>query len=351
MILRLVFADYHEEKAELELHTRVHIVWTDSFLNWRPSDFDGIESIHVKMSQIWKPEIYSLNPKDDEFSGIPDSSCVLTNDGKISCRPTRVFTAPCESNYTHWPYDTHKCTIKIGAPTYTSNEVLAGKGKSGIFIRHYNSHPQWRISIGSVRHSRIRSKISRGDTFESIGVSFLLDRPYTSLKSVVVSPIIILAVVTLTILWLTPGTTERLVLSCLNIIGHLITIRNVNFNIPDTGTTVPNILIFYNNSMIFATIALVVSCWLQKLVNTKREVPTWVAGPVAAILITTPGKFCSMTLTEPKAAARLRDDEDSNSLVDSDHKTADWEGVVTVLSWIFFITFAFIYIVMCVILL
>ncbi|XP_015109580.1 acetylcholine receptor subunit beta [Diachasma alloeum] len=351
MILRLVFADYDEERAELELHIRLHIIWTDSFLTWKPSDFDGIESMRVKTSEIWKPEIYSLNPKDAEMSAIPDSFCALNNDGKVSCRPARVFVAPCESNYTHWPYDTHRCTIKIGAPTYTSNEVSAGKGKSGIFVRHYNSHPQWRISIGDVRHSTTRSKISKGNTFENIGVSFLLNRPYTSLKGVMISPAIILTVVTLTALWLRPGSTERLVLSCLNLLGHLFTLRNVHFSMPDTGTTVPNILIFYTNSLVLSTIALVLTCWLQRLLEAEREVPAWVARPVSAILSSTPGQFFSMGLMEPRAAALLTDDDDTSSLVDCESKKTNWESVVTVIGWISFASFIFVYVVMAAVLL
>ncbi|XP_063977344.1 uncharacterized protein LOC135162623 [Diachasmimorpha longicaudata] len=351
MILRLVFADYDAEHNELQLHTRLHISWNDSFLTWNPSVFNGIELIRVKTSEIWKPEIYSLSPKDAEISTIPNSFCVLNKDGKVICRMIRVFIAPCESNYTHWPYDTHKCTIKIGTPTYTSNEVSAGKGKSGIFVRHYDSHPQWKISIGDVRQSNTSSKISKGNNFEIIGVSFLLNRPYTSLKAVMISPVIILTAVTLTTLWLRPGSTERLILSCLNLLGHLLTIRNIHFSLPDTGAIVPNILIFYTNSLILSTIVLALTCWLQSLLEAKREVPIWLARPVAAILASTPGQFFSMGLMEPRAAALLRDDDDSSSLVNSNPRETNWNSVITVIGWISFSCFVFAYVVMCAVLL
>ncbi|XP_015109583.1 acetylcholine receptor subunit beta [Diachasma alloeum] len=337
---------FNEDSATMEMHSWLFIEWQDPFLTWDPEEHDGIKDLHVRSREVWIPEVYSINPSYGDMSGIPETSCRLTDTGHLGCIPSIQYDVPCVPDYTHWPWDVHNCTLKLGAWAYSDEEISFKRG-NGIVMNLYRDTEDWKMSFPVVGIRREKSKLSSNATFPIFMVSVLLTRTQTALKSVFVSPVIILTVVTLTILWLRPGSTERLMLSCFNLLGHLMVIRHIHYRVPNTGNDVPNILIFYNNSLILSSLVLILSCWLQKLLEWKREVPVWLASQVSVVLTSKVGQVLSINAMDPKGSALLEDDADDNSgLVDSQPKKSNWENVVTVIGWLLLFSFGFIYFVM-----
>jgi len=36
-------------------------MWTDARLQWDPSQFDGVDALHISPSRIWKPDLRLYN--------------------------------------------------------------------------------------------------------------------------------------------------------------------------------------------------------------------------------------------------------------------------------------------------
>ncbi|XP_015109582.1 neuronal acetylcholine receptor subunit beta-3 isoform X2 [Diachasma alloeum] len=336
---------FNMHRGSMEMNSHTYVGWEDPFLTWNPKEHDDIKMIVVRRSEIWIPELYSLNP-DGDMSGIPDTQCQLWNDGYISCSATIQYTVPCVSDYTHWPWDVHNCSLQMGASAYTGEDISFSH-ETGVAMKRHDETEEWKITRLGRGRTREKSKLSGNATFPMFTVSVLLRRTQTALKSVYFSPVIILTVVTLTVLWLRPGSTERLMLSCFNLLGHVIIIRHLHYSVPNTGNDVPNILIFYNNSLILSSLVLMLTCWLQKLLEWKREVPAWLASQVSVVLTSKIGQVLSINIMDTKGSALLQDDDDDNSgLVDSQSNNFNWENVVTVIGWLLLFSFGFIYFVM-----
>ncbi|XP_028981813.1 uncharacterized protein LOC107036256 [Diachasma alloeum] len=340
------YVQFRKWSASMEMNSWIFIEVYDPFLTWIPQEHDGIKFLSVRRSEIWTPELYTINPSRGDMSGIPDGNCKLSYDGEVQCVASVKYIIPCVSDYTHWPWDIHNCTLKMGAWAYSDEDIVFGSD-TGIVIDHYRRIAEWKVSLPMMGIIKEKSKLSSNATFPSFAVSVLLTRTQTALKSVFVSPVIILTAVTLTILWLRPGSTERLILSCFNLLGHMVVIRHIHYSVPNTGNDVPNILIFYNNSLILSSLVLMLTCWLYKLLEWKREVPLWLASQVSVVLTSKVGQVLSINAMDPKGTALLEDDADDNSgLVDSQTKKSNWENVVTVIGWLLLFSFGFIYFVM-----
>ncbi|XP_063977285.1 neuronal acetylcholine receptor subunit alpha-2-like [Diachasmimorpha longicaudata] len=337
---------FDEDSATLEINTWLYIEWMDPYLTWKSEDHGDISRINVKSRDVWIPELYSLNTMYGEMTRIPETVCSLLKTGELTCFTPVQYTVSCVSDYTRWPWDLHNCTLQLAAWAYIDEEI-SFNNRSGIVIDWYEDTEEWVLSVPEISVTREKSKFSKNATFPTFTVSTVLTRIEGPLKSVFITPVIILTVVTLTILWLRPGSPERLMLACFNFLSHLLIIRDVHYKVPNSGSQVPNILIFYTNSFILSFVVLVLTCWLQKILEWKGEVPTWLASKIHVVLTSKVGKILSINVLDPKGSALLEDDADDNStLVDSQPVNPKWENVVTVMGWFFLFSFGFIYFVM-----
>lgn len=53
--------EFDDWDSRLTLHSWMTLVWTDTHLTWKPSDFQGINYIHVKSDDLWLPDLSVYN--------------------------------------------------------------------------------------------------------------------------------------------------------------------------------------------------------------------------------------------------------------------------------------------------
>uniref|UniRef100_A0A914Y8X8 Neurotransmitter-gated ion-channel ligand-binding domain-containing protein n=1 Tax=Panagrolaimus superbus TaxID=310955 RepID=A0A914Y8X8_9BILA len=62
----------NERDQTVLVYCWLELYWKDDFLSWNPSDFGGIDRIHVPASKLWKPDILvynnaNMNVKENEL--------------------------------------------------------------------------------------------------------------------------------------------------------------------------------------------------------------------------------------------------------------------------------------------
>lgn len=105
---------------------------------------------------------------------------------------------------------------------------------------------------------------------------------------------------------------------------------------------------FYHNSMILATVALILTCFLRKLIVLKTSPPLWISSTISKIFVNKYGQILLPLIFDLKASARIVEDgDDSSDLIHSDiSKKSNWNDVIILLGWITLFCFIFIYIIM-----
>ncbi|XP_056911239.1 neuronal acetylcholine receptor subunit alpha-9-like isoform X2 [Takifugu flavidus] len=74
--------DMDERNQILTTYLWVRQVWMDAYLTWKKEDYDGLDTIRIPSSYVWRPDIVLYNSADDEFSSSMETNVVLRNDGQ-----------------------------------------------------------------------------------------------------------------------------------------------------------------------------------------------------------------------------------------------------------------------------
>ena len=107
------------------------------------------------------------------------------------------------------------------------------------------------------------------------------------------------------------------------------------------------LVLFYLNSFVMASLALILTFVLMKLQNKTTAPPNWITSSTIFILRSKVGQILLLSVLDPKASAGLECDADDNSgLVREDSKTQPWTHVTVLLSSLSFGIFFFTYLIM-----
>lgn len=60
------------------------------------------------------------------YETLPGSHLVLLNNGIVYYIPPIHLTTACEYDLSHWPFDTQTCSLRFGAWSHDSTEILLG---------------------------------------------------------------------------------------------------------------------------------------------------------------------------------------------------------------------------------
>lgn len=201
------------------------LAWIDTRLSWLPADYDDIKTIHLSADIIWSPDIYLYNTHLTSGLGRcqPSIDCLITSDSKVAC------VMPCEhighctiGDYTNWPFDRQNCSFTFGSWMKTGEELNYNADKVKLISSRVKQNNQWKLVASKSKvNAGIYSSVPN-ETYPSIGLSFLIERHSAFHVSGTIVPAIVLLICNLTVLWITPGCTERFVLSLANVFSHFI---------------------------------------------------------------------------------------------------------------------------------
>ncbi|XP_037943000.1 acetylcholine receptor subunit alpha-type unc-63-like [Teleopsis dalmanni] len=185
--------------------------WMDDKCTWDKEVYDNIIQLHLKPSTVWKPEIMLFNSADDNSDYVGDTQVLLDYDGEILWVPPVIYTAYCYLNFKMWPYDTQKCTLKIGSWTQTLIDRHILSSPDGIDSDDVVKSIEWEIvsTKAESHHSNYNSYVQ---------IDFELRRRSTMYAAVICIPAFCNVLLALSTFWLPPQMGEKFLLNGLLII-------------------------------------------------------------------------------------------------------------------------------------
>ncbi|XP_023287837.1 neuronal acetylcholine receptor subunit alpha-5 isoform X1 [Orussus abietinus] len=319
--------EFNDHDGVLVLHSWLSIIWEDAHLKWNPEDVGGLEKIHVQSEELWTPDIsvYNSGDMNEDQSGLPATRCILGYDGQVHCVPAVKYTASCDADYRLWPFDKHNCTIHIGSWAHTGDDIDFHLQGSDVFRVDFVENRQW--DLESITAVKIIQKFPccPNDTFPLLAYHIVIKRHHDSMHAVFVTPAIILILLTMTVLWLEPKSTERLAVACISFICHLICIQDLQWMLPPNGGTAPYILLFYRDSLILAGVSLLLTVILRQLQEMKTTPPMWLSSLMSVILDTRGGQIFILTSLNPKVSAVVETKSDENAEFVNPHSASTKE--------------------------
>ncbi|CAK9824062.1 5-hydroxytryptamine receptor 3A [Anthophora retusa] len=284
---------------------------------------------------------------------MPKVQCWVNHTGSVVCVPSISYTTFCESDYTWWPYDIMNCTIHIASWAHSTNEIdlrFADFGEEGQLTVDESEHLQWALVKVSRSERLIDSKFGLGFISKYLSYHVLLKRHSSMYSTIYITMAIVLMSMTLMALWLEPKSTERMIVANLNFVLHFFSVQEIQWMLPYTGARSPELLIFYENSLILATVALILTSVLRHVQELTAEAPCWLSSVTITILRSRVGQVFLASILDPRASARIETNVDDNAqLVSFDKQKTTWRYTSILIGWLAFISVFLVYVIMLIV--
>ncbi|XP_077421493.1 neuronal acetylcholine receptor subunit alpha-10-like isoform X2 [Vanacampus margaritifer] len=120
-ILNVTLQD--ERNQILTAYLWIRQVWLDAHLKWIKDDYDGLDTIRIPSSYVWRPDIVLYNNADDHFTGPMDTNVVIRHDGQIMWDSPAITKSSCKVDVSFFPFDAQQCRFTYGSWTYNGNQL------------------------------------------------------------------------------------------------------------------------------------------------------------------------------------------------------------------------------------
>ncbi|XP_047451124.1 neuronal acetylcholine receptor subunit alpha-10a isoform X2 [Mugil cephalus] len=112
-----------ERNQILTAYLWIRQVWVDAYLKWNKDDYDGLDTIRIPSSYVWRPDIVLYNNADDHFTGSMDTNVVIQHDGQIMWDSPAITKSSCKVDVSFFPFDAQQCRFTYGSWTYNGNQL------------------------------------------------------------------------------------------------------------------------------------------------------------------------------------------------------------------------------------
>jgi hypothetical protein len=214
----------NEDARTLAITAWMTLSWSDSRLSWNPSEYENIDSIHVKIENIWKPDIYLYNAQISRGLGNCHAvDCLISSSSKTACVMPCEHVGHCKiGDYSNWPFDRQNCSFSFGSWMKTGEEMNYNTEKVKLISSKSAENNQWKLLQATSKYSEGKYDVAPNETYPSISFSFLIERHNAFHVSGTIVPAVILLIINLTVLWMTPGSFDRFVLCIFSLFSHIL---------------------------------------------------------------------------------------------------------------------------------
>ncbi|XP_052225346.1 neuronal acetylcholine receptor subunit alpha-7-like isoform X2 [Dreissena polymorpha] len=144
--------EFDEANGALKTAGYLVLSWTDEYLQWDSTDFNGTESIFLPQDNIWKPDI-SLKNSVNSFTsmGSPHLNVFVTSTGGVSWYPYQVLQSTCDVDIQYFPFDVQTCSLVLTAWSYYKSDVTLYQNSESIHLDGYTPNSMWDILSTAAR--------------------------------------------------------------------------------------------------------------------------------------------------------------------------------------------------------
>uniref|UniRef100_A0A7N8Y2A9 Neuronal acetylcholine receptor subunit alpha-9-like n=2 Tax=Mastacembelus armatus TaxID=205130 RepID=A0A7N8Y2A9_9TELE len=137
--------DMDERNQILTTYLWVRQVWMDAYLTWKKEDYDGLDTIRIPSSYVWRPDIVLYNSADDEFSSSMETNVVLRNDGQVMWDQPAITKSSCSVDVAFFPFDVQQCHLTFGSWTHNGNQMDLFNALDSADLADFVPNVEWEV--------------------------------------------------------------------------------------------------------------------------------------------------------------------------------------------------------------
>ncbi|XP_028277053.1 neuronal acetylcholine receptor subunit alpha-9-II isoform X2 [Parambassis ranga] len=134
-----------ERNQILTTYLWIRQVWMDAYLTWKKEDYDGLDTIRIPSSYVWRPDIVLYNSADDEFSSSMETNVVLRNDGQVMWDQPAITKSSCSVDVAFFPFDLQQCHLTFGSWTHNGNQMDLINALDSADLADFVPNVEWEV--------------------------------------------------------------------------------------------------------------------------------------------------------------------------------------------------------------
>ncbi|XP_050442726.1 neuronal acetylcholine receptor subunit beta-3-like [Adelges cooleyi] len=347
-VIKYVDLDY--KQSIITINAWVSMTWQDEKLLWNTTEYGGIKAVNMAYDEIWMPDIVAYNSADGSHEDMYGrTGCVVRSNGMVHWIPPAKYRVFCDVDMTNWPFGEHTCSLRLGSWTYDGNSISMqiNENINALDMISLDGGCKWDVINVTQRRRVERYSCNSNDIYEDIQYSLTLKRKIPAYHSVVVVPALVVVLLTLSVFWLPPESSEKFMFSGITSIMICILLMTISSSIPIMSDRVPLIILFYSNSLGMVTLSMVFSVLLHNLARSEQS-DDKVPKCIKQLLNTKFGTVMRFTSLVDDQEEALLDDPAKNKSSKSKVKESQWYYLAIILDRSMFLIYLFLFIVMVV---
>ncbi|MEJ1275137.1 cholinergic receptor nicotinic alpha polypeptide 3 [Cricetulus griseus] len=253
-------------------------IWNDYKLKWKPSDYQGVEFMHVPAEKIWKPDIVLYNNADGDFQVDDKTKALLRYTGEVTWIPPAIFKSSCKIDVTYFPFDYQNCTMKFGLWSYDKAKIDLVLIGSSMNLKDYWESGEWAIIKAPGYKHEIKYNCCE-EIYQDITYSLYIRRLPLFYTINLIIPCLLISFLTVLVFYLPSDCGEKVTLCISVLLSLTVFLLVITETIPSTSLVIPLIGEYLLFTMIFVTLSIVITVFVLNVhyrTPTTHTMPTWV---------------------------------------------------------------------------
>ncbi|XP_046876629.1 neuronal acetylcholine receptor subunit alpha-10-like [Hypomesus transpacificus] len=137
--------DMDERNQILTTYLWIRQVWTDAYLKWKKEDYDGLDTIRIPSSYVWRPDIVLYNSADDQFSSSMETNVVISSEGQVMWDQPAISKSSCSVDVSFFPFDSQQCRLTFGSWTHNGNQMDLVNALDSADLADFVPNVEWEV--------------------------------------------------------------------------------------------------------------------------------------------------------------------------------------------------------------
>ncbi|KAK6186080.1 hypothetical protein SNE40_008186 [Patella caerulea] len=241
--------------------------WTDSFLAWNSTRFNGLEYIVVPQVRVWRPDIVIGNMVEKTTKlGFDEMPIRLINTGHVTWFPNILFQTACDINLQYYPFDTQVCTIQMNPLVSEINEIELHLGSNLDPLAEYGQNGQWELVHLNLEDTR--------DQYKSIlKFELTLKRRRSFYIMNIILPVIFLSFMGNLVFALPAESGEKMSLTITILLAYVVYLTIISENMPQTSIHISLLAVYLTILVALSSISVLITTLVLRLHHKDDSIP------------------------------------------------------------------------------
>ncbi|CAD5231467.1 unnamed protein product [Bursaphelenchus xylophilus] len=238
-----------ERDQTIKCYLWLELYWTDELLKWNPSDYGGLDRMHVPSTKIWRPDILvynnaNMNIEDNEV----ETNAIIKANGDVTLFRAMITDITCTLSLSLFPFDQQVCYLTFASWSMDGSKMLLFPSNSSDNLELYIRNTEWELTDFSVKMYEKRYECCPY-AFPDITYFMVLKRSPSYYIFTLIIPSTFITVVTI-VGFFTPHSTtgentEKVSLGVNALLSMSIIMMMVSGEVPATSEVIPLIGKYY----------------------------------------------------------------------------------------------------------